>query len=312
MLNYAEFLSSAEFGNSAEFRNSSEFTNSPKFRISGLQKFGRIRDIDWITRNSFLRSITRNGSAFQFHFPLFSILFAACFLQNTLRFFLEGYVLFFAVFLRLTVHIVVFGGSLPFGPATARPPGKSSRLPATARRRLQLGRKKTGAVLLGKAISGSGEKAYWLISKKSDFFEAPGIISAKISQSGSFLEKIIISTCWGENPEIWVFGPRRKKLFWLIFRKIWVLFARQWAPKFARFCFPRPPRSRYKARCNHIRDLLRDETFFAVDAVCYGSACYFSVFSRSPLFTFFRLVCDLRPTVHTVVFLAATYRSRCF
>ena len=76
--------------------------------------------------------------------------------------------------------------------------------------------------------------------------------------------------------------------------------------------FPRPPRSRYKARCNHIRDLLRDETFFAVDAVCYGSACYFSVFSWSPLFTFFRLVCDLRPTVHTVVFLAATYRSRCF
>ena len=135
MLNYAEFLSSAEFGNSAEFRNSSEFTNSPKFRISGLQKFGRIRDIDWITRNSFLRWITRNGFAFLFRFPLFPILFAACFLQNTLRFFLEGYVLFFAVFLRLTVHIVVFEGSLPFGPTIGHGDGLRGNLHGYRRRR---------------------------------------------------------------------------------------------------------------------------------------------------------------------------------
>ena len=217
--------------------------------------------------------------------------------------------------MRLTVQIVVFEGGLPFGPTIGRGDGLRGNHHGYRRRRgdgFSWVGKKTGAVLLEKVISGSGEKAYWLISKKSDFFEAPGIISAKISQSGSFLEKIIISTCWGKNPEIWAFCSPAKKVVLAHFQKKFGFYLPGNRRRNLCVFFPRPPRSRYKARCNHIRDLLRDETFFAVDAVCYGSACYFSVFSWSPLFTFFRLVCDLRPTVHTVVFLAATYRSRCF
>ena len=139
---------------------------------------------------------------------------------------------------------------------------------------------------------------------------------------------------FGENKPVWlifrkdnyfyVLGKKPRDLGFLFSgEKSWFFVLAHFQKKFGFYLpgnrhqnlcvfFPRPPRSRYKARCNHIRDLLRDETFFAVDAVCYGSACCFSIFSWSPLFTFFRLVCDLRPTVHTVVFLAATYRSRCF
>ena len=123
-----------------------------------------------------------------------------------------------------------------------RPPGKSSRLPATARRRLQLGRKKTGAVLLEKVISGSGEKACWLIYKKSDFFRSAGNYFGENKPVWLIFRKDNYFYVLGKKPrDLGFFVLRRKKLYWLIFRKIWVLFARQSAPKFARFFFPDRP-----------------------------------------------------------------------
>ena len=128
-----------------------------------------------------------------------------------------------------------------------------------------------------------GEKAYWLTFRKDDCFEVPGnlppqrlgfffwregvlahfrkddyfqVLEKRPGDVGfpppakrrtsSFSDKMIIPKCREKEPEDlgFICPALRTKVS-------------------APVCFSRPPRTRRKPRCDHIRDPLRDGTFFA-------------------------------------------------